>query len=113
MNTKLQGSIGVAYAISYYTSLGYAVFVPVSDVSRYDLLVDTRNGINRVEVKSCSAVDNKFMLRTNGGNQTWNKKSKYLSSEDCDRVFLYNINSGNGKEFDISELEGRSSIKFV
>ena len=52
------------------------------------------------------------MLRTNGGNQSWNKESKYLSSEDCDRVFLYNINTDNSKELDMKELEGRSTITF-
>lgn len=112
-NKKRQGSIAVTEAIRYYTKKGYAVFVPVSDVSRFDILVEKESKILRVEVKSCSAKNNKFMLRTTGGNQSWNKAPKYLSSTDCDKVFLYNINSDNGKEFDISELEGRNTILFV
>lgn len=112
MNSKQQGAIGVAEAIRYYVQNGYTVFVPVSDISRFDLVVEKDGKLQRVEVKSCSAIDNAFMLRTSGGNQSWNKKSKYLSSKDCDRVFLYNLNSKNSKEFDISELEGRASIRF-
>lgn len=113
MNKKVQGSIAVAEAIKYYTVNGYAVFTPVSDISRFDLVVEKDGKLRRIEVKSCSAKNNEFMLRTNGGNQSWSGKSKYLSSKDCDKVFLYNINSENSKEFDISELEGRNSIRFV
>jgi hypothetical protein len=112
MNTKVQGSIEVAEAIKYYTINGYAVFSPISDVSRFDLIVEKDGLLYRIEVKTCAAKNNQFMLRTNGGNQSWNKESKYLSSEDCDRVFLYNLNTNNSKELDIKELEGKSTITF-
>ena len=112
MNTKKQGSIWVAKAILFYTENWYSVFTPVSDVSRFDIIIERDWVLKRVEVKTCRAKNNEFMLRTNWWNKSGSWKTKFLSSNDCDIVFLYNINSWNIKEFDISEIEWRSSIKF-
>lgn len=110
MNTNTQGAIGVGKAISYYTSKSIPVFVPISDISRYDLIIDD-NGLKRVEVKTTNSENGWFMLRTVGGNRSWNGIPKHLSSKDCDKVFLYDLKYDIHKELDISDLEGKSSIK--
>jgi hypothetical protein len=110
MNTKQQGAIGVAKAIAYYTGLGYAVFIPVSDVSRYDLVVDDGNGPKRIEVKSTVQMQGRVQLRTLGGNQSWNGVVKFISPDDCDEVFCYNINTGTHKIFTATELAGRTTV---
>jgi len=111
MNTKQQSLIGVGRAITYYTDKGYSVFVPVVDCNRYDLLVDTGEEILRVEVKTSTQKDGAVGLRTLGGNQSWNGEVKRLSKKDCDRVYLVQLYHNAEKEFDISELEGRSSVR--
>ena len=102
----------MAAAILHYTRLGYAVLIPVSDVSRYDLVIDVDGVLERVEVKSTSSKNHEFSLRTSGGNQSWSGEVKRISCADCDRVFLYNLTTGSSKDFHSSELEGRRSINF-
>lgn len=108
MNTKHQGALGVAHAINYYTSRGHAVFVPVTDVLRYDLVVDKGEGPIRVEVKTTRT--GKVMLKTCGGNQSWNKVIKNLSMEDCDEVYCYNCATGHSEIFPSKDLDGRAQI---
>jgi hypothetical protein len=110
VNTRRQGAIGLARAIAYYTNKGYAVFIPVTDVSRYDLLVDTGVRILRVEVKTTRQADGSVTLRTTGGNQSWSGVVKRISSEDCDVVFIVNLLTGAEQEFESHDLEGRSSV---
>jgi hypothetical protein len=111
INKKRQGAIGIARAIAYYTESGCAVFVPVSDFSRYDLIVDTGERLERVEVKTSSQASREFTLRTMGGNQSWNGVAKHLSPDDCEKVFLVHTSTGVQREFDISDLAGRSTIR--
>lgn len=111
MNTKEQGAIGVGHAIAHYSAKGYAVFVPIADIKRYDLIVDTGTELLRVEVKTTTNDRGQVKLLTCGGNQSWNGVSKKLSSDDCDLVFAINLNTGAIREFPSSELHGRSSVK--
>lgn len=110
MNTKRQGAVGVAIAVAYYTKLGYAVFVPVSDVSRYDLVVDNGSRLIRVEVKTTSQENGSLGLRTLGGNQSWSGEIKRISVNDCDEVFCYNVITESIKIYPASELEGKTKI---
>lgn len=109
LNTRQQGSVGVSAAVFYYTKLGYIVLLPISEAQRYDLVVDKNGTLYRVEVKTSrtKAPSGKyiFQLATTGGNQSWNKTIKYLSSKDCDLVFLY-AEDGSMWEYPIEELEG-------
>ncbi|WP_426513126.1 group I intron-associated PD-(D/E)XK endonuclease [Dactylosporangium sp. McL0621] len=52
MNRKQQGDLGVAMAIAYYTRTGYAVSVPLTDNTRYDLIIDGGERLLRVQVKT-------------------------------------------------------------
>lgn len=110
VNSKQIGSLGVANAIAYYTNLEYAVFIPVSDVSRYDLIVDTGTFLKRVEVKTVMSDRGTVDLRTLGKNTTPGVTEKRISTEDCDEVFCYNAISKNFKIFSSSELAGRATV---
>lgn len=111
MNTKEQGAIGVGRAVSYYMNRGYSVFTPIADTKRCDLIVLTDDEILRVEVKTTKAKNDEVQLRTLGGNQSWNGVSSKISSNDCDKVFIVNLNTGTEIEIDSKELDGRSSIR--
>ena len=51
-NFKQQGNIGMAYAIAYYTKLGYVVSIPLTDSQDYDLIIDTGIKLLKVQVKT-------------------------------------------------------------
>ena len=94
MNPRSQGALGIGRAIARYSAKGYAVFVPVADVSRYDLIVDTGERLLRVEVKTTTQLNGEVSLRTMGGNTSWNGIVKRISGDDCDVVFAVNLNTG-------------------
>lgn len=68
-NSRQQGAIGIGRAIAYYSAQGYAVFVPVSDISRFDLVVDTGSRLLRVEVKTSRQASGEIDLRIHGGTE--------------------------------------------
>lgn len=93
-NTKQQGDTGVATAAAYYTLMGFTVSQPLTDNSKYDLIVDKNGTLCRVQVKTSRFMRRNIYevtLRTSGGNQSWNKVSKTISENDCDLVFVYTL----------------------
>lgn len=113
MNTKQQGAIYVAKAIAYFAYEGYNISVPISDVQRYDLIVEKNGTLSRVEVKSSRFQSNNISyqvsLRTRGGNRSWTGKTVSLSSTDCELVFI-GCDDGSQYLFPITLLEGRATI---
>ncbi len=114
MNRKKQGDIGVAMAISYFTSNGYAVSIPIGDSSRYDLIIDMNNILQRVQVKTTGykSVGSTYQvqLSTQGGNQSWNYISKYILKEEVDIVFVYCLN-GTMYILPVDVVLGRRSLQ--
>ena len=116
MNRKQQGDVGVAMAIAYYTKKGYGVSVPLTDNLRYDLIVDSGEKLLRVQVKCTARLttdggDYELGLRTAGGNQSWNKISKKISSEEADLVFAYVLPLNRMYEFPVDFVAGRPSLR--
>lgn len=111
VNTKQQGAIGVARAIRYFGDRDCSVFVPVSDTSRYDLVVDNGEELLRIEVKTTRSDVGEVCLRTSGGNQSWSGVVKRISADDCDVVFCVNLLTGTERVFSAKELEGRATIR--
>lgn len=114
MNTKQQGDRGVAAAIAFYTLQGFGVSVPLTDNERYDIIVDKKSDLLRVQCKTTTYKRNEkrayeVMLRTSGGNQSWSGVSKTISSEECDLLFIL---SGDGRayEFEPDIFHGKSSL---
>jgi hypothetical protein len=112
MNTKQQGDIGVAKAIYAYTALGYAVSIPNTDNTKYDLIID--NGeLLRVQVKTTRYKTDsgiyKALLKTNGGNQSWNGTVSKLDSSNFDILFVL-TEDGNMYEFPSEYVNGMSNI---
>lgn len=113
MNSKQQGDIGVAQAIAYYTKNGYICSFPLTDNSKYDLIVDKNNKLERVQVKTSGSLSKygvyQVQLRTLGGNSSWSGVVTRISSEYVDKVFIYSL-SGKMYEFPSTLLEGRNTI---
>ena len=113
MNSRQQGDIGLVEAISYYTKNGYTVFLPFSEATRIDLIAEKDGRVVRIQCKtstrkkksSCYEVG----LRTNGGNQSWNKVCKKISSDEVDEVFIW-CEDGSLWVFPAEILDGRTTV---
>ena len=112
MNSRQKGDVAVADAIAWYVNRGCIVSFPMTEASRYDLIVD--NGkLLRVQCKSTTQQNKSGVfecdLRTHGGNQSWNKVHKKISASECDIVF---IRTADGTRYAIpaSKVEGKSTI---
>ena len=91
-NKKVQGSVGVGHAIAFFAEQGIPVFTQVSDICKYDLVVDIDGELKRVEVKTTSAKNphNSWVvqLRTNGGNQSGRGKTRQFDENSVDYLFV-------------------------
>lgn len=112
MNTKQQGDIGVAVAIAYYTKCGHVVSVPLTDNSRYDLVVEMAGVLKRIQVKTTKYSRDgiyEVALRTNGGNQSWSGMVKKLSRTECDLLFVYAFDD-TMYEFPPEKFDGKATL---
>jgi PD-(D/E)XK endonuclease len=114
MNTKQLGARGLGAAIAFFTKNGYNVSIPITDTQRYDLVIETDNQLQRVEVKSSSFQRKNYecKLSTCGGNQSGAGRIKYLSSKECDLVFIY-CDNGVQYLFPSSLLDGKGTISLA
>lgn len=113
MNTKEQGDIGVAHAIYWYTLQGYKVSIPNTDSTRYDLIVDKDGKLFRVQCKTTFRKGKygkyEVSFRTSGGNQSWNKVVKFISSDETDLVWV-TTEDRQAYEFPVELCENKSSF---
>ena len=97
-NSKKQGDAGLGQAIAYFTMRGYDVALPLTDSADWDLIVETENGLQRVQVKTSSQFkpsgNELFGLSVQGGNQSWNGKKKIVSDQSYDLLFLHHLVTG-------------------
>ena len=89
---KKQGDIGMAYAIAYYSKLGYTISIPLTDSQDYDFIIDTGTNLLKVQVKTSTQVSNRGVpivsLRTNGGNRSGQGKEKTFDINSSDLLFV-------------------------
>jgi hypothetical protein len=113
MNTKQQGDIGVAAAIMYYTEKGFAVSIPMGDATRYDLVVDFNGTLERIQCKATGYKTRHGVpcvgLSTQGGNRTWDGQKKFITEDECDRVFVH-VLGGPSYEFPSGYVAGKASL---
>ena len=92
MYQSIQGNIGLGKAISYFTSHGYPVSLPLNDTQKYDLIVDIDNKLSRVSVKT-SRYQNDYgnydVMLKNAGGTSKGSKIRLFDNTTCDYVFIY------------------------
>ena len=82
-NTKKQGDIGVALAISKLSSKGYTVLFPLCDSEPYDLVFDDGVKLQKVQVKTTAQKSKNrhggyiLNLRVMGGNRSFHTQKKF------------------------------------
>lgn len=102
---KLQGNIGVARAVYEYSRKGFVVLTPLSDSSKYDLVVDIEGTLLKVQVKTSRLISKSsgyvVNLKTSGGNTS---KNTIRKREDSDYDLLF-VLTENGKCWSIPSKE--------
>ena len=56
--TKAKGLTNELLCQAYLTSLGYNVSIPLGEECRYDLILDIKGQLERIQVKSCQETKN-------------------------------------------------------
>ncbi len=103
--TQRKGDIAVSQAIATFTKLGLDVSLPLTESAAYDLIVDTLEGLKRVQVRYTST--NKVDLRSiHSNSHGYVIKKTVVNAYD----WLYVLKS-NGAEYLVKScLPARRSI---
>ena len=104
--TQHKGDTAVAQAIATFTHKNYDVFLPLTESASYDLVIDTPEGLKRIQVKYSSGKD-VDLRRIHSNSRGYVVKKSRENAYD----WLY-ILRGDGKEYLIKScLYNRRSIK--
>lgn len=91
-NSKKQGDVGMAAAIFWATREGYTPSVPLTDSQDYDLILDTGDSIDRVQVRTTRALSEngtfEVNLRVLGGNRSNTGCKKTPADMGYDSLFV-------------------------
>ena len=106
---KQQGDTAELKFMLINQELGYIISKPFGDNSKYDLIVDTGDELQRIQIKSTSRKD------TSSGMDCYNclvcsgrkVKQKY-SDSDIDYVVIYVIPEDTWYKIPINEINGKT-----
>lgn len=103
--TQRKGDLAVATAVRTFTALGYDVALLLTESAPYDLIVDTGQGLKRVQVKFSNSKE--VGLRNTHCNTKGVVVKKTLPNA-YDWLFVL---MGDGREYLIREcLSGRATV---
>lgn len=104
--TQRKGDIAVSNAIARLTKMGCDVAIPLTESASYDLIVDTKDGLKRVQVRYTSA-DEVALRRIHSNSKGYVIKKTKPNAYDWLYVF-----KSTGEEYLIKKcLANRNSIK--
>lgn len=103
--TQRKGDIAVSRAIARFTTMGYDVALPLTESASYDLIVDTGEGLKRIQVRYCS-VKEVALRRIHSNSRGYVVKKTRANAYDWLYVF-----KNTGEEYLIKTcLANRNSI---
>lgn len=111
MTTVTQGTVGLGKAISYFTTLGKTVLLPLNDNQDYDLVVESDSLLQKVQVKTTSFKSNTgyiVQLKAVRSNKTKNKLYPF-DNNTVDIVFVYCLD-GTSYSIPSKEVKVKSSL---
>jgi predicted AAA+ superfamily ATPase len=92
MDTKTKGDIAETFVLANLIKQGFTVSIPYGENSRYDLIIETKSGFKRIQIKYVSKRKNKnyhtLPLRSVRSNRTRNKIVHY-TDKDIDYIIGY------------------------
>lgn len=108
--TKAVGLVGEQVLIAEFVKRGVTVLLPVGDNLPYDLVIETRSGYLKGQVKTTERVnDGKMVFATNITNPFKKTSRKYTESE-IDFFGLYCIENGYVGIMPVSECTAKDTI---
>lgn len=113
-NTREQGDIGVAEAISWFVKNGYKISIPISESLDYDLIADLKGKLFKIQVKTSRYTRNgsvyEVSLSTSGGNRSGKNKITFFDERNIDFLFVL---LENGKKYLIpkNDLNNKKCIR--
>lgn len=104
--TQEKGDIGLAHAISDFTEMGYYVSIPITESAQYDLIVDNKAKLCKVQVKYSTSgmVDLRRIHSNSNGYQI-----KLYEENAFDLLYVYV--PGNGSYLIDVQFIDKNSIK--
>ena len=109
--TQRKGDIATAQAIATFTRLGYDVSVPITESAKYDLIIDTPEGLKRIQVKYSSG--RKVDLRNIHSNASGYVVKK-CEPDAYDWLYIFYAGATGCEEYLIAEcLAGRNSVSLA
>jgi len=112
VNTREQGDIGELSAAVWLAEHGAKVCWPIGHSPDWDLVIEWRGGLHRVQVKTSNCfIRERWVVAvcTRGGNQSWNKIVKRFAPERCDYLFVH-VGDGRRWFMPATAVEGSTSI---
>ena len=113
--TTAQGDVGEARAIYEYVKMGYVVSKPINDKAKYDLIIDTDDGLKRVQVKTSSREPTQsggYQVKIDSGYANHNESvSKGREDGDYDILFIL-LHTGDAWSIPVEEI-GDSRTQLV
>ena len=113
LTPRQQGNLGEYSAVEWFMSKGIPVAVPIGHSADWDLIAEIEGKVARVQVKTTGCFHrNRWDVHicTRGGNQSWNRITKYLDASRCDYLFVL---VGDGRRWLIPSdvLGGATAIR--
>lgn len=98
----MNGDTGMGQAIAYFTSIKETVCIPLTDSQKYDLIVDGKSGVRRVQVKTVSYKNkyNRYEVALKVLTKRHPNTFRYRSKNDYDILFVF---TSNGDRYLIPE----------
>jgi hypothetical protein len=114
-NPKMQGNIGMAYGIAYFTKEGYTVSIPLTDGQDYDFLAEDNktNRIFRIQAKTTRYKRDlvyESSLIVSGGNRSGRGSYRLIGKSNVDLVYIL-CDDGTQYLIPIDVISGQKSIK--
>jgi hypothetical protein len=104
--TQRKGDTAVANAISYFTSIGMDVSIPLTESAAYDIVVDNNHNMKRVQVRFSNSIDVELRrIHSNSKGYVINKTK--VNAYD----WLYVLSSTNKAYLFKKCFDGRRSIR--
>jgi hypothetical protein len=75
MNTFEKGNLSEAILTAKLLEAGYNVLIPVGSGHRYDLVIDTKDGFKKVQVKTGRIYGDNIIFNTSSNNKGYKRRS--------------------------------------
>jgi len=103
--TQRKGDIAVSQAIATFTKMGFDVALPITESAAYDIIVDTQEGLKRVQVRFTS-IDEVDLRRIHSNSSGYVIKKTIENAYD----WLYVLKK-TGEEYLLKTcLHGRRAV---